>query len=202
MTEPAPARESVASAIDLYWIPLGSGGNGYVRANGRIYEAIVARRERRSPRDLYHTALIVSVEGRRHVVENAWPSPDADGSSRGVVLEGPVFGRHIARLRAFRYEVRSWRDGIIPDVDDAVDSPQRLSTDPDEATRLLSLVHAVPPMVWGRDEAGTGEMWNSNSVVAWVLARTNPDLAEVDPPAGGRAPGWRAGVLTATRDRA
>ncbi len=201
VTAPLPAPESVATAIDLYWIPLGSGGNGYVRANGRIYEAVVARREHRRPLDLYHTALIVSAEGRRHVVENAWPSPDADGRSRGVVVEGPVFGRRIARLRPFRYEVRCWRDGTIPDVDAAVDSPQRLSVDPGEAATLLSLVRTVPPMVWGRDESGTGEMWNSNSVVAWVLARTNPDLAEVDPPAGGRAPGWRAGVITATRDR-
>ena len=51
--------------IDLYWIPLGAGGNGYVRVNGRIYEAIKARLERRRSLDLYHTALEVLVpEGR------------------------------------------------------------------------------------------------------------------------------------------
>lgn len=31
--------------IDLYWFPLGAGGH-FVRLNGRIYEAVKARRER------------------------------------------------------------------------------------------------------------------------------------------------------------
>ena len=201
--EPHHPEAPAAAAIDLYWIPLGAGGNGYVRANGRIYEAVVARREGRHPLELYHTALIVSVAGRRHVLENAWPSPDADGrAARGVVLEGPVFGRRIARFRPFRYEVRCWADGTIADVDAAIDSPQRLSVDPVEATELLSLARWVPPLVWGRDETNTGEMWNSNSVIAWLLASTKPNLADVDPPVGGRAPGWKAGVIAATRHRA
>ena len=45
--------------IYLYWIPLGAGGTGFVRMNGRIYEAIKARLDRRQPLDLYHTALEV-----------------------------------------------------------------------------------------------------------------------------------------------
>jgi len=32
--------------IDLYWLPLGAGGN-FVRLNGRVYEAIKARLDRR-----------------------------------------------------------------------------------------------------------------------------------------------------------
>ena len=75
--------------IDLYWLPLGAGGN-FVRLNGRIYEAVKAHRERRRPLDLYHTALEVCLPEGRFIIENAWPIPDADGASRGVVVEGPV----------------------------------------------------------------------------------------------------------------
>ena len=32
--------------VDLYWLPLGAGGH-FVRLNGRVYEALVARRDRR-----------------------------------------------------------------------------------------------------------------------------------------------------------
>jgi hypothetical protein len=69
-------------------------------------------------------------------------------------------------LRIFRYEVRRWRGGLIPDVDEAVESPQRLTDDADVARRVLDLVAAVPAPVWGRDELAAGEMWNSNSVIA------------------------------------
>jgi hypothetical protein len=46
--------EPPRAAVDLFWIPLGAGGNGFVRLNGRMYEAIKARRERRPRLDLYH----------------------------------------------------------------------------------------------------------------------------------------------------
>jgi hypothetical protein len=36
------------SAIDLYWLPLGAGGR-FVRTNGRLYEAVAARVQRRDP---------------------------------------------------------------------------------------------------------------------------------------------------------
>ena len=135
--------------IDLYWLPLGAGGNGYVRLNGRVYEAIKARLERRRSFDLYHTALEVRVPEGRFIIENAWPSPDADTQSRGVVIEGPVFNRRLARFRPFRYEVRCWRDGVISDVGQSVASPQLLSDDPLLARSLLSLVTSVPVVIWG-----------------------------------------------------
>jgi deazaflavin-dependent oxidoreductase (nitroreductase family) len=65
---------------------------------------------------------------------------------------------------------------------------------------VLDLVPGVPAPAWGRDEQQAGEMWNSNSVVAWVLARSGHDTGEISPPAGGRAPGWRAGLAVAARD--
>jgi hypothetical protein len=54
--------------------------------------------------------------------------------------------------------------------------------------------------VWGRDESRAGEMWNSNSVIAWLTARADLDADAIQPPVGGRAPGWNAGLVVAYRD--
>jgi hypothetical protein len=199
-SEPRFARKASQASIELYWLPLGAGG-WLVRLNGRIYEAIHALLERRRPLDLYHSALIVCVPEGRFVIEDAWPIPDADGPSRGVAVEGPVFSRRMARLRTFRYEVRRWRDGVIADADEAVASPQLLSDDPLLARRLLDVVGSLPSPVWGRDELGTGEMWNSNSVVSWLLARSGLPTDGIRPPAGGRVPGWQAGIAMARRQQ-
>ena len=181
------------SGIDLYWLPLGAGG-WFVRLNGRVYEAAHALVERRRPLDLYHSALEVRVPEGRYVIENSWPIPAADGALRGVIVEGAVASRRLARLRTFRYEVRRWRDGVIADADEAVESPRHLSSDSGQAHRLLDLVDDLPTPTWGRDELGSGEMWNSK-----VVARAGVDVHAIRPPHGGRAPGWRAGVECAAR---
>jgi hypothetical protein len=185
--------------VDLYWLPLGAGGR-FVRLNGRLYEAIAARAQHRRPLDLYHSALQVKLRDGTYVVEQA-PVHDWSGRERGVVAEGPVGARWAGRFRVFRYEVRLWAGGHIPDVAEAVDSPRRLSEDEACARRVLELVPEVPTPVWGRDELGAGEMWNSNSVVAWVIARSGIAVEAVQPPAGGGAPGWRAGLVAARRER-
>jgi hypothetical protein len=169
-----------------------------VRVNGQVFEAVAAAIHRRAPRDLYHSALIVQVPEGRYVIEQA-PAGECDGAKRGVVAEGPVASRLAARFRLFRYEVRRWREGAIPDVDEAVDSPQRLTDDAAIAVRVLDLVPKVPTLVWGRDEIGAGEMWNSNSLVSWLLERSGIGTDPVEVPAGGRAPGWNAGVVVARR---
>jgi hypothetical protein len=187
-----------AAAVDLYWLPLGAGGH-FVRLNGRVYEAVAARFQRRPACDLYHSALQVTLQGSTYVIEQA-PVHDWSGKDRGVVAEGAVGSRWAGRFRIFRYEIRLWRGGNIPDVAEAVESPQRLTTDEDRARRVLDVVAQVPTPVWGRDELGTGEMWNSNSVIAWVIARSAIDTGPVRPPTGGRAPGWQAGLLVARRE--
>jgi hypothetical protein len=93
----------------------------------------------------------------------------------------------------FRYEVRCWPDGAIPDAAFAVGGPVDVPTDWLRCERLLQLVPAVPTPVWGRDELGMGEMWNSNSIVAWLLAASGHHVAALRPPGDGRAPGWDAG---------
>ncbi|WP_343899086.1 hypothetical protein [Nocardioides aquaticus] len=72
-----------------------------------------------------------------------------------------------------------------------------MSADRGTALRLLGLVPRFPPLTWGRDELGTGDMWCSNSLTAWLLARSGHDMATVLPPAGTRAPGWSAGLQVA-----
>jgi hypothetical protein len=193
MTDPPPA------SVDLYWLPLGAGeAHPSVRRSGRLFEALVAHHERRPRRDLYHSALEVQVDGERFVIEMApvWSNTAPD---QAVVCEGAVGLSSLRFSRFFRYEVHRWRDGVIPDRAEAVASPRRLSADKRRAQRLLELVPMFPNATWGRDELRTGEMWNSNSLTAWLLARSGHDTGTLDPPSGGRAPGWTAGLSVAAR---
>jgi hypothetical protein len=195
VTDDAPT----VTGIDLYWLPLGAGGRS-VRLNGKVFEAVAAWLGGRARTDLYHSALQVHLPDGRYVIEQApaW----SDGGERGVIAEGPVAARAAGRFRLFRYEVRRWPDGAIPDLAEAVESPRRLSDDPECARRLLELVPEAPTPVWGRDELGAGEMWNSNSLISWLIARSGLAVQSIHPPQGGRAPGWQAGVVVAHRQLA
>jgi hypothetical protein len=55
--------------------------------------------------------------------------------------------------------------------------------------------------LWGRDEIGAGEIWNANSLISWLIVRATLDVETVQPPTGGRAPGWDAGVILARRQQ-
>ena len=196
-----PAHQDLAR-VDLYWLPLGAGdASGCVRWNGRIFEAITARQQHREVRDLYHSALVVHLGGDRYVIEMtpAWGNREPD---RGVVSEGAVGLPWLGRSRFFRYEIRCWKNGSIPDIAEAVASPQHLSTDSVRTRRLLDLVPAFPAVTWGRDELHAGEMWNSNSLIAWLLARSGHHADAIEMPARGRAPGWSAGLIVAGRQDA
>jgi hypothetical protein len=189
-------RHEPECAIDLYWLPLGAGEHS-VRLNGKVFEAIAARLAHRGRCDLYHSALIVRLPEGQFVIEQA--PVKKNGEARGVVAEGPVGTRAAGRFPLFRYEVRRWRDGVIPDIEEAVESPKRISDDADVARRVIALLPEVPTVVWGRDELGAGEMWNSNSLISWVLVRGGIDAESIQMPAHGRAPGWYAGIVVARR---
>jgi hypothetical protein len=177
---------------------LGAGGD-VVRMNGKIYEGIAAFLEHRPRCTLYHSALEVSLRDDRFVIESA-PIQNHLGQERGVVAEGPVGTRWAGRFRLFRYEIRRWREGSIPDANEAVSSPVRVANDLARAQRVLALVPSVPTPVWGRDELHTGDMWNSNSLISWLLVGAGVDVEQIQPPSGGRAPGWDAGVVVARRE--
>ena len=193
-SEPAVGRQA---AVDLYWIPLGAGAN-VARVSGKLFEAVSALVSRRPRCDLYHSALVVSAPEGHFVIEQA-PVPDLDGERRGVVAVGPVGTRWLGRFRVFRYEIRRWREGEIPDINQAVGGAVRVTEDVEVAGRILELLPSIPTPVWGRDELDAGEMWNSNSVVSWVLARSGVHIQTIHPPANGRAPGWDAGLVVAAR---
>jgi hypothetical protein len=69
------------------------------------------------------------------------------------------------------------------------------------ARRLLNGVEQAPTPVWGRDELKAGEMWNCNSVIAWLITRAGIRIEALHPPLGGRAPGWRSGIEVARREQ-
>jgi hypothetical protein len=191
--------EAVEAGVWLLWIPLGAGSKvPVVHWNGLAYEAIMARRERRPRSPLFHAALEVAVDGERSVVEMT-PAWGAAHTARGAVAGGPVGARTLGRSRLFRYEVHCWRDGVIPDRDFAVGGARRVAGEAATARRVLALAPQVPTPVWGRDELGTGEMWNSNSLVAWLLVRAGIPTRDLAPPGHGRAPGWNAGLVVAAR---
>jgi hypothetical protein len=188
--------------IDLYWLPLGA-GDRIVRLCGFAFEAITARLTARRPLDLYHAALEARTRQARFVIEVApyiWGTEAR--ACRGVVAEGPVGSPLAGRLGLFRYELRCWREGIIPDAEYAVASPVQISDDACAASQLLDLIPSVPMSTWGRDELDVGEMWTSNSVISWLIARARVWSADLRPPAGGRAPGWDAGLRIAARQPA
>ena len=193
----ASDTQPASAAVDLYWLPLGAGGH-FVRLNGRVYEALAARLQRRAACDLYHSALQIQLPEGSYVIEQT-PVPDLSGSERGVVAEGAVGSRWAGRLRIFRYEVRRWHDGVIPDLQYAVADPIRVTDDPVVAQRVLDLLPSVPTPTWGRDELRAGEMWSCNSIASWVLTEAGLDTNAIALPSNGRAPGWDAGIAVARR---
>jgi len=185
--------------LELYWVPLGA-GTAIVRTCGRAYEALVAAAARRPRQPLFHAAMLASTPSGTYAIEVA-PVPDSSPGRRGVVAHGAVGFPALGHLRIFRYEVRRWLGGTVPDLRYAVRSPVQLTTNPAKVLEVLNLLPSVPTPTWGRDELRTGDMWNSNSVVSWALARAGLVGAAGSPPAHGRAPGWDAGVLVAGRDQ-
>ncbi len=125
------------------------------------------------------------------------PSFGGPGTDRGVVVTGPV-----GRARRRRRQAAALRDPLLARREHqrhrrGGGDPLRLSDSADDARRIIALAPDVPPLTWGRDERNAGEMWNSNSVIAWLVKRAGLAAEQVRPPRGGRAPGWRAGVTVA-----
>ena len=183
--------------LDLYWIPLGA-GERVVRTSGRIYERLVALAADQTPATSVPLRPRGDYGGRAGLMIEMAPQPDDRGrTDRGVVAEGAVGSRWLRPIRVFRYEVRCWRNGVIPDLAYAVASPVRVTDDLGQIGVVLDLISLVPTPVWGRDELRLGEMWNSNSVVSWVLSQAGLLDSAGEPPVEGRAPGWDAGVAAA-----
>ncbi|WP_219943899.1 hypothetical protein [Iamia sp. SCSIO 61187] len=191
-----PAARTHDASVVLWWIPVGAGGH-VVRHTSRWWELVDARLARRAPRPLFHAALEVTVDGAVSVIEMAPAWGGHRPAERGVVATGPVGARVLGRSPLFRYEVRCWRGGTIPDVGWAEGPAVVLSDRPATARAVLDHVREVPVLTWGRTVRAAGDMWNSNSVVAWLLVTAGIDTTDLAPPARGRAPGWDAGLALA-----
>jgi hypothetical protein len=180
---------------ELWWLPVGAGGH-FVIHTSRWWELLQARHDHRPPQPLFHAALELFVGDRRYVIEMtpAWGQP---AGSRGIIATGPVGLRVLGRLQLFRYEVRAWPDGILPDRSYAVDSPITIPLAAASAHAILENLLRVPTLTWGRNLPPTGDMWNSNSLISWLLTTTGIDATRLAPPTHGRAPGWAAGIAQA-----
>ena len=122
----------------------------------------------------------------RYVVEMT-PAWGAGGINRGVVTSGPVGHGWLERWALFRYGIHRWRDCAIPDIDSAIGGALQITSDAIETRRLFDLVPQFPLATRGGDELAAGDMWNSNSLVAWLISMAGIDVG-VSPPANGCAP--------------
>ena len=104
-------------------------GQHAVRRSTRVFEHLDARRHHRPQRTLYHAALEVQLDAERWTVEMAPAWAAARPATHGVTATGPVGFRRLGASRLFRYEVRVWRDGSVPDLDFAVGDPVHVATD-------------------------------------------------------------------------
>ncbi|MBO0901829.1 hypothetical protein J1G43_17855 [Cellulomonas sp. zg-ZUI22] len=166
------------------WAAVGAGGR-VARRTSAWWERAVAAREHRAPQPLVHAVLEVVVDGATTRVDMG-PTWGRTAAGRRVVRTGPVGSRLLGRCPLFRYEVRTVHGP------DATPGVLAVSADVPVPRDLLEHLTDVPAWTWGRDEAGTGDMWTSNSVVAWLLGRAG--VTSLGPPAGHRAPGWDAGL--------
>ncbi len=198
--DPAAARagraQTAASSgcfVDLYWLPVGAGAPSRMRDwSLAVWEGASAFLGRRRRGALYHAALKMRLDsGTPYTVEL---TPVFIGEPAAPAMTGPVGFRSADRLRIFRYQLRCLEAEALPDEEWVVGSPIRLSTDCQAGPRLLSLAPTVPPHSWGRRVRGTSEMWTSASVISWLLMRAGIDARAIPVPAGGRAPGWQAGL--------
>ena len=186
------------ATIVLLWIPVGAGGH-LVGHTSRWWERVHAMLARRKPQLLLHAALDIHVDHDHYVIEMApqWSGPRVD---RGVVATGPVGLRWLGRSALFRYEVRCWRGGTIPDrrwaVEDPIPSLRQGGRRPIAAATHPRIPHAP---TWGRTVLDTGETVESNSLVSWLLTVNGVTATDPEPPTGAHAPGWLAGLAMARR---
>ena len=141
-----------------------------MRLNGRIFEAVgrgLEQRDRVRPLPL---RMVVRVPEGEFVIEQAPVGTERElAASSPKAPVGSRWARADSDLPLRDPPLARWRDpgrrrgGRQPAAADR-GFPLR-------AGRARSCAN-VPMPVWGRDELGTGEMWNSNSVVAWLIARS------------------------------
>ncbi len=183
--------------VDLYWLPVGAGTRTPVqRWSLAAWEACDAALHRRPRKNLYHSALkmrLASGEVRTLELTPAFAFPDARPA-----MSGPVGFPGADRVRFLRYQMTCLATERLPDEAWTIAS-QRLAADEGLGERILAHASEVPRHTWGWRVRGTSEMWTSDSAISWLLLRAGFDARALAVPAGGRAPGWRAGLELAAK---
>ena len=177
-------------------MPVGAGTPRLQRASLRLWEAFEAARARRTRTVLYHSALKLHTEGRTRTLELM---PAFIDSASPPLLTGPVGAGLAGPPRPLPHQRVCTHRGGAPPRRWGGERAQGLAHDESVARAIIALAPAVPPYTWGRRVRGTSEMWTSDSVISWLLLRAGVDLAAMHIPAGGRAPGWEAGLEVASR---
>ena len=167
------------------------------RASLQWWEALEAARARRPRGVLYHSALKLGLDGEG--VSTLELTPAFVASPVPALMTGPVGARPAGRFKLFRYELRLVPGAALPDETWAVGEPIRLADERTTVERIVEFASMVPAYTWGRRVKGTAEMWTSDSVVSWLLAKAGLEPRDARAPADGRAPGWTAGVEVARR---
>jgi hypothetical protein len=108
---PLTGIASESTSTGFRWVPVGT-SCALMDVSTRRFEATLQRRPRY---EIYHSGLEVFVPEGRYTIEQTPAS--AHGEQRGVVGIGPIGAEWLGgRVRMFRYELRRWRDGVIPDI--------------------------------------------------------------------------------------
>jgi hypothetical protein len=184
-------------AVTQYWIPVAAGTRlPFQRWSLAVYEALAALAGRRQRCTLLHAALKLRLAGETLTLELT-PVPRRPGVA--PLMTGAVGAGFAGRLRTFRYQLVALRAESLPDEQWAV-SRVDLEAGERTARSILEFAPRAPAHTWGRRVPGTTEMWTSNSVTSWLLTRAGIDVSVLAVPAGGRAPGWRAGIELGLED--
>lgn len=180
--DPAERCQQMSQAlVRLWWLPVGAGGHVVTRTS-RWWERWRAMREKRPPQQLFHSALEVTTDGSRYAIEMT-PAWGQGSGPRGVVATGPVGLRSLGALRLFRYEVRCWRSGEIPDLAYAPAPPVDLRVTSGCAGDLITRVAEVPRLVWGAKSARRRHV---ELQLPHLLAAANLGARRRGPPASRR----------------
>ena len=190
--EPGPA------AVELYWLPLGAGGHSVQVQRPRLRGP--GRGARPAALDLISTTRhYASVSPREGSSSNRRLFPIGVAANVASSSRGRSAADGLGDFACFVTRSGSGLAARFPTSRRPLTARETTERRRDTGRRVLARAEEVPPLTWGRDEMRTGEMWNSNAVIAWVLSRSGIDAAQVMPPRGGRAPGWNAGLAVAQR---
>ena len=188
--------------VYLLWIPLGAGASVPVAHwSGRAYEAISARRARRTAAAICSTRRWRSRAGGHRFVVEMTPAWGSAHTSAGSVASGPVAFQLLGRSRFFRYEVHCWRDGVIPTGTTRSVIPRCVSNDPDDRRSHPGPRSAVPNAHDGvATTSAPGTCGTPTRSLPGCCPGRGSRTADVHPPRNGRAPGWRAGLVASGAD--